>query len=94
MGTGPNNPAGFHMENKNQLLELFGSLLKERGIPRSLKESLEKSINILNGNEPMNSKVTTITSMLDEMSYDQNISQYARTQIWNIVSELENITKN
>ncbi len=67
-------------------------LINDRTIPRNIrnavskaKEEIEKGIDEV--------KLASAVHILDEISNDPNMPLYARTQIWNIVSQLEEIRR-
>ena len=75
-------------------LELLEDIMRDRGVPRNVKSSIEKSINSLKGEkESENVRISTVIGVLDESSNDPNISLYARTKIWDVVSKLEELNK-
>lgn len=75
-------------------LELLEDIMRDRGVPRNVKSSIEESINSLKGEkESENVRISTVISVLDESSNDPNISLYARTKIWDVVSKLEELNK-
>lgn len=80
-------------KNDERISKLLEDILKDRGVPRNIKSSIEESINILNGKDPEEEKIATIISILDEASNDPNLSPHARTKIWNMVSVLESLKK-
>lgn len=72
--------------------ELLLEASKDKGIPRNVKNSIEECIKILHeSKESEKVKLSTIISILDEISGDPNIPLYGRTKIWNLVSKLEEI---
>jgi len=78
------------MSIENSVVKL--SELKEDSMtPKSLKEKISEAIEILQGNEEDTIKINKVLSLLDEISSENNIQPYVRTQIWNIVSILESI---
>lgn len=78
------------MSIENSVVKL--SELKEDSMtPKSLKEKISEVIGILQGNEEDTIKINKVLSLLDEISSENNIQPYVRTQIWNIVSILESI---
>jgi|YelNatPaOPRAMG01_1025707.scaffolds.fasta_scaffold102904_3 uncharacterized protein (UPF0147 family) len=82
------------MSKMDKALALLEEVLKDRGVPRNIKTTIEQSINIVkNENESDDVKISTIITMLDEATNDPNISLYARTKIWNVVSKLEELCK-
>lgn len=80
-------------KNDERISKLLEDILKDRGVPRNIKSSIEESINILNSKDPEEEKIATIISILDEASNDPNLSPHARTKIWNMVSVLESLKK-
>lgn len=75
-------------------LELLEDIMRDRGVPRNVKSSIEESINSLKGEKESESvRISTVISVLDESSNDPNISLYARTKIWDVVSKLEELNK-
>jgi hypothetical protein len=79
----------------DKAIELLEDIMKDRGVPRNVKSSLEESIrSIKTENESDSVKISTLISILDDASNDTNISLYARTKIWDVVSKLEELSKN
>jgi uncharacterized protein (UPF0147 family) len=76
-----------------EINDLIKEILDNRGVPRNIKLSLEDSINTINNLESEDEKISCIISVLDDASNDPNLSSYARTQIWNMVSVLEEMKK-
>jgi uncharacterized protein (UPF0147 family) len=75
-------------------LELLEDIMNDRGVPRNVKNAIEDSMNELKEEkESDNVKISTVISVLDEASNDPNISLYARTKIWDVVSKLEELNK-
>ncbi len=87
------------MKKSKKVEELCGKvkkmmevLINDRTIPRNIrnavskaKEEIEKGIDEV--------KLASAVHILDEISNDPNMPLYARTQIWNIVSQLEEIRR-
>jgi hypothetical protein len=83
------------MSKLDKALELLEDVLKDRGVPRNVKGTIEDSIRTIKGEKESDSiKISTMISMLDEASNDPNLSLYARTKIWDVVSKLEELSKN
>ena len=79
--------------SSEEIKTLLEDVLQDRGMPRNVRLSLENALKEIDANpeEDINVKLAGIISALDEASGDPNISQYARTRIWNLVSELESM---
>ncbi|MFH1237250.1 MAG: UPF0147 family protein [Candidatus Aenigmatarchaeota archaeon] len=79
----------------DKAIELIEDIMNDRGVPRNVKASLEASVkSIKTENESDGVKISTLISILDESSNDTNISLYARTKIWDVVTKLEELSKN
>ena len=82
------------MYDKKAITKLLEQISTDRGVPRNVKLSIEQSIAILGGKSSGEEKLSYIISLLDETSNDPNIPLHTRTNIWNIVSVLESMSKN
>ncbi|RLJ10268.1 MAG: hypothetical protein DRP15_00560 [Candidatus Aenigmatarchaeota archaeon] len=79
--------------NKERIVDILKDIVNDRGIPRSIRNSLEESLKALDGGEITNEKIANITSILDEASNDPNISFHSRTKIWNAISIIEELSQ-
>ncbi len=76
------------------IVDMLENIINDRTIPRNVRNEIDKAINSLKDEKfEKIVRVNTATMMLDEISTDTNIPMYARTQIWNILSLLEQIAK-
>ncbi len=76
------------------IIELIQQVAEDRSVPRNIREKCLESIAILKAEkDPVDIRINTVISYLDEVSNDPNIPMYTRTQIWNIVSLLESKQK-
>ena len=74
--------------------ELIKQVSEDKTVPRNIREKCLEAITILKDEKnPVDIRINTVISYLDEMSNDPNIPMYTRTQIWNIVSLLESKQK-
>ena len=73
----------------DQLIESLEMLQEDHTIPRNIKMKIDEIYHILKGNEDNNLKINKALNILDEISNDDNLQSYTRTQIWNLVSMLE-----
>lgn len=82
------------MSKINEAMTLLEDILNDRGVPKNIKGFIENSMNEMrNSNESDDVKLSSLVSILDESTNDPNISLYARTKIWNVVSKLEELNK-
>ena len=78
----------------SQVTFMLDGIINDRTVPKNIRKVLEDSKSALTGNEKSEElKISTAIHLLDEITNDPNMPLYARTQIWNIVSMLEQIRK-
>ena len=76
-------------EQVKDIIEQLSDLLEDNTVPRNVKGKVQTIINYLNESADLSLKVNKALNILDEISDDNNIQPYTRTQIWNFVSMLE-----
>ncbi len=83
------------MGNLDEILEFLQMLAEDRRIPRNVRSMINEALEEITSNEEENIKtrITTAISILDEASNDQNLQQFSRTEIWNVISMLESFLK-
>ena len=66
-------------------------LAEDRRIPRNVRAMINDAIQEIKSNEEesIKTRITTAISILDEASNDQNLQQFSRTEIWNVIGMLE-----
>ena len=74
-----------------QIIEVIKELLEDNTVPKNVKLKLQNIINELEGDIELSLRVNKALSILDEISEDNNLQPYARTQVWNIASLLESL---
>jgi uncharacterized protein (UPF0147 family) len=75
-----------------QVCDGLNMLFEDNSIPRNIRRGAEEIKNtLLNNNNPLDVRVASATSQLDELANDPNIPLHGRTLIWNIMSRLEEI---
>ncbi|MEM5883124.1 MAG: UPF0147 family protein [Candidatus Aenigmatarchaeota archaeon] len=82
------------MKGMEQVMALLEKIINDRTVPKNIRKAAEDSKNVLNSNEAPEVKISTAISILDEIINDPNMPMYTRTQIWNVVSLLEEIRRN
>lgn len=78
-------------EQINDIIEVLTELVSDHTVPKNVKVKVETIIKSLKENNDMSLRVNKALNILDEISDDNNIQAYTRTQIWNIASMLESI---
>ncbi len=81
------------MEEKlRQAKDILVEISEDNTIPKNIREKTKKIQKILNGSsDEIRVKIDKVMQIMDELSEDQNIPMYTRTQIWGITSLLESI---
>lgn len=78
------------MSIENSVIKL-SELKEDTMTPKGMKNKLSETIQILKGEEEDTIKINKVLGILDEISSENNVQPYVRTQIWNVVSILESI---
>ena len=73
----------------NAIRGSFNSILEDAAIPKSLKTRIDNVVEMLNGSSEISLRLTKVLNELEEITGDNNLSPHLRTQIWNIISGLE-----
>jgi uncharacterized protein (UPF0147 family) len=76
-------------EKITEIIEALKELSTDSSVPKNVKSKLTEIIGFLNKDEDLSIRINKALNLLDEISDDNNIQTYSRTQIWNIVSMLE-----
>jgi len=79
-------------EKIEQIYDGLDMLSGDNSIPRNIRRGAEDVKRILsNESDPIDIRVASATSLLDELANDPNIPLHGRTLIWNIMSRLEEL---
>ena len=79
-------------ERIDQICDGLNMLSEDNSIPRNIRRGAESVKQILlNNSDPIDLRVASAVSTLDELANDPNIPQHGRTLIWNIMSRLEEL---
>ena len=80
------------MEEKTRgVIEALHDLADDNTLPKNIRDKLQGVIIILDHEGELSLKIDRALHDLEEISEDNNLQAYARTQVWNIVSMLEMI---
>ena len=75
-----------------QIFDGLDMLNQDTSIPRNIRRGAEEAKKILmDERNPLDVRVASVTSLLDELANDPNIPLHGRTLIWNIMSRLEEL---
>ncbi len=74
----------------DRALEILNMILNDRTVPKNIRTVIEDSRNALNKvDDSLEMKISSVVNSLDTIMEDPNMPLYTRTQIWNLVSMLE-----
>jgi len=80
---------------KNELLSEIIVLMRElehdNVVPSNTKEKIVNGIETLNGDIDLSVKASKVINEIEDVSQNNNLESYTRTQLWNIVSLLEKL---
>jgi hypothetical protein len=72
------------------IFSMLDLVINDRTVPKNIRKAAEDAKSILNDeNQTMELRISTAIHILDEIINDPNMPMYARTKIWNAVSQLE-----
>ena len=77
-----------------QISEMLGTIVNDRTVPKNIRAAVEEAKTVVEGSAAVELKISTAISTIDDIINDSNMPMYTRTQIWNIVSMLEQIRRN
>lgn len=80
-------------EQLKSIISTLEELCEDNTVPRNIKSKFQKIITSLKDPENTSIKVNKALHEFDEINEDANIQPYIRTQIWNISSMLEKVSK-
>jgi len=76
------------------IIKALVGITEDRTVPRNIKRVVEEAkISLEDKKSDIDIRLSSAISNLDEIINDPNMPMYTRTQIWNIVTMLENIRK-
>jgi len=75
-----------------QVCDGLDMLSDDNSVPRNIRRGAEEiKTALLRNSNPLDVRVASATSRLDELANDPNIPLHGRTLIWNIMSRLEEL---
>ncbi|MBI5553399.1 MAG: UPF0147 family protein [Candidatus Diapherotrites archaeon] len=73
------------------ILELMQSITEDTSVPRNIRAVLDESKHKIETSKDTKLAVSSSIYALEDISSDINMPSHTRTEIWTIVSELENV---
>ncbi len=80
--------------NLSPICDMLEQIVNDRTVPRNIRSVAEESKAALESDGAEELKISTAITNLDEVINDPNMPMYTRTQIWNVVSMLEQLRRN
>ena len=77
--------------NVGKVIASLVEIQEDATVPRNVRTKIESIISTLRQDTELSIKVNKTLNILDEISSDVNMQSYTRTQIWNVMSDLEKI---
>ncbi len=77
---------------KKEVLEILNTINGDSTVPRNVKIKIQEVGLILKSNsENIALQINKVMQEIDDLSEENNLPDYTRTQLWNIASLLETI---
>lgn len=81
-------------EELEPITKALEQVAEDKSVPSNIRRDCRECIETLKSDrDELSVRINSCTSVLDEVSNDANIPMYTRTQIWNIVSMLESVSR-
>ncbi|MCL5011409.1 MAG: UPF0147 family protein [Candidatus Marsarchaeota archaeon] len=77
------------MNEKEVLRQMLSSLIEDGAIPKNIRTRIEEVSEKMKEQEDMPTLLSMMTYSLEDIVNDVNLPMHARTNIWNILSEIE-----
>jgi uncharacterized protein (UPF0147 family) len=71
------------------VVDMIEQVASDRTVPKNIRAVAEEALTALEGDGDVKVRISTAIGFLDDVINDPNMPMYTRTQIWNIVSMLE-----
>ena len=80
-------------ESLKQIAGMLLDLTEDRSIPRNIKRGAKEAVTewLLNTSKDIDVRIFSAINILEEQVDDPNIPMHARTQIYNIITQLETL---
>jgi len=75
-----------------QIMDVLDQLAEDTSVPRNIRRGATNAKGLLTkAGTALDVRVAGAVHLLDELANDPNIPLHGRTQIWNIISQLETV---
>jgi uncharacterized protein (UPF0147 family) len=77
-----------------QVLDVLDSISEDTSVPRNIRRgATDAKTRLMKKGEALDLRVTSAIMIMDDLANDPNIPLHGRTLIWNVISQLETVTK-
>ncbi|HEY7588897.1 MAG TPA: UPF0147 family protein [Thermoplasmata archaeon] len=77
-----------------QVLDVLDSISEDTSVPRNIRRgATDAKARLMKKGEALDLRVTSAIMIMDDLANDPNIPLHGRTLIWNVISQLETVTK-
>jgi len=73
------------------VIEFMKEISEDATLPKNVKQKIDFIIEILNNGEDIGMKISKAIHELEYIVDDKNLEAYSRTQLYNVISQLETI---
>lgn len=80
-----------HSNQIKEILVLLSELKSDLSVPKNIRIRVEGIMETLQNEMDVSVKKNKVLNELDEVANDSNLQPYTRTQVWSVVSLLENL---
>lgn len=85
------NKMAEQISELGNVIKRLAEMQEDNTVPRNIRIKIESLICFLEQDAELPIKLNKAISELEGVASDVNLQSYARTQIWNIMSELEKL---
>ncbi len=78
-------------EKIKQVCELMRPIIEDPVVPRNIRKAISDAQDKLLKSAELDVAIANAVYVLDEAANDVNVPLHARTDIWNVISELERL---
>ncbi len=76
-----------------EVSEMVDNLVNDTTIPKNIRKALSEAKSRLDSNDEKSVKVSAAIYLIESITEDINMPAHARTQIWSIISALEELNE-
>ncbi len=77
-----------------QVVDVLDSISEDTSVPRHIRRgAADAKARLSKKGEALDLRVTSAIMIMDDLANDPNIPLHGRTLIWNVISQLETVTK-